>query len=412
MPVPLLDTWAERGVDIVQGYGLTEAAPNVLCLPPEDARRKAGSAGKPYPYVDCELAENGELLVRGPNVFPGYWRNPEATAAAFRDGRLLTGDVAERDEEGYYWLRGRIKELVVSGGENVYPAEVEAVLHDHPAVVEAAVVGVPDERWGEVCVAYVVTRDAGRGVGAAPSLHGAARELQGAEGVPRGRRAAAQLRRQGRQVRARAGGGAMTDVVVGAAGRPLSARGLNTRRKLLDAAERVFAEVGYVDASIVKLTETAGVGQGTFYLYFDSKRAVFDELVRDLNRRVRHAMKEASSQGETRLEAELLGFRAYFRFTSEHPALYRIIRQAEFVSPEMLRYHYDRLSEGYIEALRESSDSGEIGQLEPEVTAWGLMGLGELIGMRWVLWGEDDEIPEYVFAELERIIRCVLEARR
>jgi len=159
MPVPLLDIWAERGVDIVQGYGLTEAAPNVLCLPPEDARRKAGSAGKPYPYVDCRIAEDGELLVRGPNVFAGYWRNADATAAAFRDGWLLTGDVAERDDEGNYTLRGRIKELVVSGGENVYPAEVEAVLHDHPAVVEAAVVGVPDERWGEVCVAYVVTRE-------------------------------------------------------------------------------------------------------------------------------------------------------------------------------------------------------------------------------------------------------------
>ena len=89
MPVSLLETWAARGVDIVQGYGLTEAAPNVLCLPPEDARRKAGSAGKPYPYVDCSLSANGELLVRGPNVFAGYWRNPEATAAAFRDGWLL-----------------------------------------------------------------------------------------------------------------------------------------------------------------------------------------------------------------------------------------------------------------------------------------------------------------------------------
>jgi fatty-acyl-CoA synthase len=159
MPVPLLDTWAERGVEIVQGYGLTEAAPNVLCLPPEDARRKAGSAGKPYSYVECRLAENGELLVRGPNVFAGYWRNPEATTAAFRDGWLLTGDVAERDDEGNYTLRGRIKELVVSGGENVYPAEVEAVLHDHHAIVEAAVIGVPDERWGEVCVAFVVTRE-------------------------------------------------------------------------------------------------------------------------------------------------------------------------------------------------------------------------------------------------------------
>jgi fatty-acyl-CoA synthase len=159
MPVPLLDNWAERGVEIVQGYGLTEAAPNVLCLPPEDARRKAGSAGKPYPYVECRLSDRGELLVRGPNVFAGYWRNPEATAAAFDDGWLLTGDLAERDSDGDYWLRGRLKELVVSGGENVYPAEIEAVLLDHPAVVEAAVVGVPDERWGEVCIAYVVTRE-------------------------------------------------------------------------------------------------------------------------------------------------------------------------------------------------------------------------------------------------------------
>ncbi len=158
MPVALLDVWAERGVEIVQGYGLTEAAPNVLCLQSEDARRKAGSAGRPYPYVDCRLSTDGELLVRGPNVFPGYWRNPEATAAAFRDGWLLTGDVAECDDEGDYWIRGRLKEMVVSGGENVYPAEIEAVLQQHDAVVEAAVVGVPDERWGEVCSAFVVCR--------------------------------------------------------------------------------------------------------------------------------------------------------------------------------------------------------------------------------------------------------------
>jgi fatty-acyl-CoA synthase len=156
MPVALLDMWAARGVDIVQGYGLTEAAPNVLCLPPEDARRKAGYAGKPYPYVTCDLSDEGELLVRGPNVFPGYWRNEEATASAFRDGWLLTGDMAERDDEGNYRIRGRLKDMVVSGGENVYPAEIESVLHEHPAVADAAVVGVPDEKWGEVCAAFVV----------------------------------------------------------------------------------------------------------------------------------------------------------------------------------------------------------------------------------------------------------------
>jgi AcrR family transcriptional regulator len=196
-------------------------------------------------------------------------------------------------------------------------------------------------------------------------------------------------------------------------GRPLSARGLDTRRRLIDASEAVFADLGYHEASVVKITEAAGVAQGTFYLYFSSKKDVFDELVRDLNRRVRHAMREASSQGKTRLESEVLGFAAYFRFTSEHHALYRIIRQAEFVSPEMLRYHYDRLAEGYVEGLRDAIAKGEVGEIDPEVTAWALMGMGELIGMRWVLWGqyEGHELPEAVSRELARIIRCVLEAK-
>ena len=157
MPETLLETWAARGTAIIQGYGLTEAAPNVLCLPPEDAVRKIGYAGKPYAFVDVRLSEDGELLVRGPNVFAGYWRNAEATAQAFTDdGWLRTGDVAERDEEGFYRIKGRLKEMYISGGENVYPAEVEAALHEHPRVSDAAVVGVPDERWGEVGIAFVV----------------------------------------------------------------------------------------------------------------------------------------------------------------------------------------------------------------------------------------------------------------
>jgi AcrR family transcriptional regulator len=201
----------------------------------------------------------------------------------------------------------------------------------------------------------------------------------------------------------------VNDVVTNVEGRPLSKRGLDTRRRLLDAAERVFGELGYHDASVVKVAEAAGVAAGTFYLYFDSKKSIFDELVRDLNRRVRRAMKEASSQGETRVEAELRGFDAYFRFTAEHPTLYRIIRQAEFVSPEMLRYHYDRLSAGYIDALAEASATGEIGKLDPEVAAYALMGLGEMIGMRWILWGEG-RMPKRVTRELERMIRCILEA--
>lgn len=170
MPQALLKTWHERGVDIVQGYGLTEAAPNVLCLPPEHARRKLGYAGKPYPHVEVKLrdpetgqdligAARGELAVRGPSVFPGYWRNEEATRRAFADGWLLTGDIAERDGEGFYRICDRVKDMFISGGENVYPAEIESVLHDHPQVVEAAVVGVPHGRWGEVGVAFVVVRE-------------------------------------------------------------------------------------------------------------------------------------------------------------------------------------------------------------------------------------------------------------
>jgi fatty-acyl-CoA synthase len=156
MPGPLLEVWGGQGVAIVQGYGLTEAAPNVLCLPPEDATRRLGSAGKPYPYVEVDVSGAGELLVRGPNVFAGYWRNPQATAETVVDGWLHTGDVVERDDEGYFWIRGRLKDMFISGGENVYPAEVEAVLHEHPAVADAAVVGVPDERWGEVGIAAVM----------------------------------------------------------------------------------------------------------------------------------------------------------------------------------------------------------------------------------------------------------------
>jgi fatty-acyl-CoA synthase len=169
MPEPLLRTWADRGVEIVQGYGLTEASPNVLCLPPEDAMHRLGWAGKPYPHVEVALADpasgaliddvgSGEVLVRGPGVFAGYWRDPEATRASVRDGWLHTGDIAERDAEGFYRIRDRLKDMYISGGENVYPAEVEATLHEHPAVADAAVIGMPDERWGEVGVAIVVVK--------------------------------------------------------------------------------------------------------------------------------------------------------------------------------------------------------------------------------------------------------------
>ena len=188
-------------------------------------------------------------------------------------------------------------------------------------------------------------------------------------------------------------------------------KGERTRRRLLEAAEQVFADLGYHDASIVKITEAAGVAMGTFYLYFAGKQEIFDVLVEDLNTRIRHAMSEASGKGVTRLEQERLGFEAFFRFTAEHPALYRVIRQAEFVSPRMLHLHYDRLAEGYIKGLTAAKERGEISIEDPVVTAWALMAVGEMVGMRWILWGETREVPPDVFEETMAFVARALGVR-
>ncbi|RLV48231.1 p-hydroxycinnamoyl-CoA synthetase [Nocardioides mangrovicus] len=173
IPESLLRTWAERGVGIIQGYGLTESSPGATMLRAVDTVRKAGTAGTACFFTDVRVArpdlagvdvgEPGEVLVSGPNVTPGYWRNPEATAAAFSDvggeAWLHTGDLATLDDEGYLRIVDRVKDMYISGGENVYPAEVEAAIHHHPAVAECAVIGVADERWGEVGRAFVVVRE-------------------------------------------------------------------------------------------------------------------------------------------------------------------------------------------------------------------------------------------------------------
>ncbi|MHB1596444.1 MAG: AMP-binding protein [Streptosporangiaceae bacterium] len=206
MPRPLLDLWQARGVTVLQGYGLTEAAPNVLCVPPEYARAKAGSAGRPYPHLRVALRDlngaallagpaTGELLVAGPNVFAGYWRDPKATAAVLQDGWLATGDIAERDPDGFYWIRGRVKDMYISGGENVYPAEVEEVLTGHPGIAEAAVIGVPDQRWGETGLAFLVLRD-GAAVTAAEAVGYCRTRLAGYK-VPRRYQFLAELPRLG-----------------------------------------------------------------------------------------------------------------------------------------------------------------------------------------------------------------------
>lgn len=202
------------------------------------------------------------------------------------------------------------------------------------------------------------------------------------------------------------------------AGRPLTKRGEATRRKLLEAAEQVFADLGYHEASIVKITERAGIGLGTFYLYFDGKQQIFEELVIDLNRRVRHSMAEAMAGAADRIAAERAGFEGFFRFTAAHPALYRVVREAEFVSPDTLRLHYTRIVEGYEAGLRAAQQIGDVDtSLDPEVTAWALMGAGELIGMRYVLWERDaagrppSDIDPVIVDHAMRFIRNALAAR-
>lgn len=165
MPVPLIEQWHGKGIPIRQGYGMTEAGPNLTSLHQDDAIRKKGSIGKPNFYVDIRLAdesgqdaapgEAGELLIRGPMVTPGYWNDPDATAHAIQDGWLRTGDLVRQDEEGFLYIVDRVKNMFISGGENVYPAEIERVLIRHEAICEVAVVPEPHPKWGETGRAYV-----------------------------------------------------------------------------------------------------------------------------------------------------------------------------------------------------------------------------------------------------------------
>jgi malonyl-CoA/methylmalonyl-CoA synthetase len=143
----------------LERYGMSETIMNISN--PYEGERRSGTVGLPLPGVEVKLSDSGEILLRGPNVFAGYWRDPTATAASFVDGWFGSGDIGERDEAGYYRIVGRAKELIISGGYNVYPREVEEVILEVDGVVEAAVAGVPDDEWGEVVTAYVVRAHGG-----------------------------------------------------------------------------------------------------------------------------------------------------------------------------------------------------------------------------------------------------------
>lgn len=169
LPPSLVQSFAERGVVIQQGFGMTETGPTVFLITKDQAVRKAGSVGKPVLHTDVRIMDRegnvlgpneiGELCIKGGNVTTGYWHRPEATAEAIVDGWLHSGDAAKYDEDGFYYIVDRWKDMYISGGENVYPAEVENVIYQHPAVAEVAVIGVPHPKWQEVGRAVVVLKE-------------------------------------------------------------------------------------------------------------------------------------------------------------------------------------------------------------------------------------------------------------
>jgi fatty-acyl-CoA synthase len=168
MPIPLIQLWHSRDIAIRQGYGLTEVGPNVTSLNHSDAIRKQGSIGTPNFYYEIRIANEkgdelqgaatGELLLKGPNVTPGYWNNPVANADTIKEGWFHTGDIVYRDEEGFLYVVDRIKNMYISGGENVYPAEAEFLLRKHPAIEHVAIIGVADAKWGETGKAFIVLK--------------------------------------------------------------------------------------------------------------------------------------------------------------------------------------------------------------------------------------------------------------
>ena len=165
----ILKTWSGRGVSMIQGWGMTETSPGGIGLDAADAERKIGSAGKPLMHTEVKVVDDdgnelpwgevGELYIRGPNITPGYWNKPEATEDSFDGDWLKTGDAARFDDEGFVYIVDRWKDMYISGGENVYPAEVENVIYQLPQIAEAAVIGIPDERWGETGKVFISLKE-------------------------------------------------------------------------------------------------------------------------------------------------------------------------------------------------------------------------------------------------------------
>ncbi len=169
VPVTTVEAYARRGINVIEVYGMTECCGPACVIDPEDGPLRPGSTGKPFFHTEVRIVDSegrdtapgeaGELVLRARHVMKEYWRNPEATAAALRNGWLHTGDIATRDADGFVSIEDRLKDMIISGGENIYPAEVENAILSHPGVREVAVIGQPSARWGEVPAAIVAAQD-------------------------------------------------------------------------------------------------------------------------------------------------------------------------------------------------------------------------------------------------------------
>lgn len=180
-------------------------------------------------------------------------------------------------------------------------------------------------------------------------------------------------------------------------------KGELTRQKLLEAAEEIFGQKGFYNTSVVEITQKAGVAQGTFYVYFNSKHEIFRQLVILLNKTIRKEIQVAISGLKSRKEQELAGYRTFFSFVKRHQNLYKIVLEAQWVDDEIYRWYFKTFAAGYIKGLQSAMDRGEIRKSDPECLAYYLMGIIIEMGKRWILW-EDKDIPEHVFSEMVKFI--------
>jgi AcrR family transcriptional regulator len=208
---------------------------------------------------------------------------------------------------------------------------------------------------------------------------------------------------------------------------PVTARGEATRRRILDAAEAVFGEKGYHEASVTEITHRAQVAQGTFYLYFHSKREIFLKLVEDLGNRMRQAMRSGAAGAEGRLEMERGGFAGFFAFARAHRQLFRIVQEADRVDQATYREYYERIARSYARGLRAAMEAGEIRPMDAETLAFALIGIGHFLAERWLIWPETHAqapdsssenaadsapyLPEFVFATLMDFLEYGLKPR-